>query len=57
MKPEAPLAARRLRGNTSSSGRVPTLEEFLDYIYPDGVPEEGATLEVDIPDMVRNLTT
>jgi hypothetical protein len=34
-----------------NGGKVPTLEEFLDFIYPDGVPE-GATLELDIPEIM-----
>ncbi len=37
----------------ANGGKVPTLEEFLNYIYPDGVPE-GATLELDIPEMLND---
>jgi hypothetical protein len=32
----------------ANCGKVPTLEEFLDFIYMGDVPE-GATLELDIP--------
>lgn len=39
----------------ANGGRAPTLEEFLDLIYPDGMPEEGVTLEIDIPVMIANL--
>lgn len=39
----------------ANGGRVPTLEEFLNWISPDGVPEDGAELEIDIPAMVSNL--
>ena len=37
----------------ANGGKLPTLEEFLEYIYPDGVPD-GATLELDIPEILSD---